>query len=142
MGLAECAGEDGEQRSWGYTDKFFDDEVATKDFREFPETLQQTMEICWACPVRRECLEAAYAQEKHVDDTNKLKPQIVEDSTRFGVRGGIPGRIRTMFAPHPDRLDAAEDWLGVVAEHLQWGFTDVVDDLFAAKRKVTEEETA
>lgn len=131
---AACAGEPGKPRSWKYVDDFFVEDDITEDFTKLPETIQRKMETCYDCPVRRQCLEYAYDHETHIDDEDKLKPKIVEDDTRFGVWGGIPGRFRARFAHEPDRLDVCEEWFQTVAHRLRWGYAAVVDDLFESKR--------
>jgi hypothetical protein len=113
--------------------------VNSTDFHQFPGPLTDTMEICAACPVRRECLAEAYAQEVHIAEDRKHQPRLVEDGTRFGVWGGIPGRIRTRFASSPDRLDACEAWFQEVARELRFGFRNVLDDLFTRARQGQDE---
>jgi hypothetical protein len=131
MGRAACAGE-GEQRSWDYTDQFYDDDVAGDT--PFPEPLLRLIgNTCAKCPVRRECLEDAYAQERHLEDipgTAPVRQRWVEDGTRSGVWGGIPGPIRERFAHSPTRLDDCEAWLQELGQERKWGLNELVETLW------------
>jgi hypothetical protein len=125
---AACSAElDAPPNTPQFVDRFLTDEVSSVDFRQYPEPVLRTLQICWECPVRRPCLEQAYAQEVHVDDEDKYAPKWVEDGTREGIWGGTPGRIRSLFSHHVDRLDACEDWLQMVALEREFGKAKVTD---------------
>lgn len=113
-------------------ESYFDDEV--KDGAEhFPDTTYPAMETCRDCPVRRPCLEQAYEYEWHlqaIKGTAPVRYEWVEDGARFGIWGGVPGRIRERFAADPDRLDRCEEWFEQTAETLRFGLQDIVDDLW------------
>lgn len=131
-GLANCAGED-TPRTWDYSESFFRDDVSSADVLTFPEPLLRRMATCRDCPVRRECLEAAYTQEVHWEGENTLRPFVEEDGTRYGIWGGIPGPIRERFASNPDRFEACEEWFQSVGEQRQWGLSEVVNALWEDK---------
>lgn len=122
---AACAGKD--------TEAFFRDEVSDGTKLVFPETVYRAMKTCYSCPVRRECLEDAYATERHEEPIPGTAPQrmrIVEDQDRYGIRGGVPGQIRQRYAGHPSRLDANERWYRAVARKRRWGMNEVMDRLW------------
>ena len=76
-------------------DDFFKDELSTRkaDAGEWPSKVVNAMRLCASCPVRRECL--AYAVESEVRLSQEWRTgEVVAVDRRFGVYGGVPGRIR------------------------------------------------
>lgn len=77
--------EEGEERFPGqlWAPMFMDDIGAKPDPDDYswPQPVLRAMRACAECPVRRECLEATFAE------TGQYRRQ-------FGVRAGIPGRVR------------------------------------------------
>lgn len=100
----------------------FTDEVAEKPAGveyDFPDKTQQAMRVCAGCPVRTECLEDAYETEQQ-QSTEWWSGEPVESDRRFGIRGGLPGRMRERFAELPDRLDRSHEWFGSYARKRGW----------------------
>jgi hypothetical protein len=133
MHQAACANEPGAEHDDDYHDSFFLDEVGNRTKLEFPETALRRMRICHTCPVRRECLAQAYEQERHLEaipGTAPVRMRWTEDTDRYGIRGGVPGRIRERYAHHPNRLEAIERWHQAVARKRRWGLEAVVERLW------------
>lgn len=92
----------------------------SEDLSEYkhPADVLRAMEVCAKCPVRDLCLAEAFKAEIHEVDQGEagIAPghdtpvRHVEDDRRFGIYGGIPGRMRERFAPYPDRLERAAAW--------------------------------
>lgn len=78
---------------------FFDDEVAQRpdpDTYKWPANVTKALRLCAGCPVRRECLDYVFESEKR-EATEWWKGELVPQNRRFGVFGGIPGRIREFY---------------------------------------------
>jgi hypothetical protein len=90
---------------------FMDEVTGTLDIETFdwPERVRTVMAVCAVCPVRRECLAYAFANESHVSQ-DWLSGESFDDSFRSGVFGGTPGPVREAIADNPDRLAEGERW--------------------------------
>jgi hypothetical protein len=130
---AACASEPDDPHDAEYHDSFFDDEVINATTLEFPETTLRRMRVCHTCPVRSECLAYAYAQERHVEaipGTMPVRHRWTEDVIRYGIYGGVPGRVRERYAHHPNRLKACERWFTAQAKKRRWGLSEVIEGLW------------
>ncbi len=107
-----CAGRD--------TADWFADDVADSPNPTFPSRVSRSMKTCHACPVRRPCLEYAFEMERSVDVQRWWSGEPVEERRRFGVYGGVPGRIREHLADDPDRIEKCEEWLEAEAVARRW----------------------
>lgn len=86
----------------------FDDEVAQKsdpDSYRWPANVTKAMRLCAGCPVRTECLNYVFDAEKR-EATEWWKGELVPQNRRFGVFGGVPGRIRE----HYGTVEGCEAW--------------------------------
>jgi transcription factor WhiB len=79
-------------------DRFFHDDVAWPEDTDidnypWPAVVVEAMRKCGTCPVRAKCLEYAF-QEEMTEPERWWTSKRVEAKRRFGVFGGVPGRIR------------------------------------------------
>jgi transcription factor WhiB len=83
-------------------DDYFKDELSTKkaDAGEWPTKVVTAMRLCSTCPVRVECLRWAMDQETRFSQRWKTG-ELVEQDRRFGVYGGVPGRVRERYGTMP-----------------------------------------
>jgi hypothetical protein len=100
----------------------FRDELAYKpdpNAYRWGDKARVAMQVCMSCPVQRSCLDDAFRME-HGAGESWWSGEPVEQDRRFGIRGGIPGRIREHFATHPQRVDACLRWLRAYAAAQRW----------------------
>ena len=141
-------------------DKGFNDEVAMKpsvDQYRWPRDVNDAIETCAACPVRRQCLERAFDVEgttvtmgyanfliKHkprcedmkCDGCVPLKDRIQRremtlELMHVGVWGGVPGRVRERYANDPDRIERCTDWFEDYASEQGFRLLDQKENLTA-----------
>jgi hypothetical protein len=107
--------------SWMFADEVAERPEGTE--YEFPDKVLQAMQVCAGCPVRQECAEWAYEFEKGVDQA-WWSGELVEQDRRFGIFGGLPGRMRERFAAREDRIAAGEEWFTALSRKRNWVHTD------------------
>lgn len=101
---AACAEKGANQAPYG---PFFDDEVAQRpdpDSYRWPANVTKALRLCATCPVRPQCLNYVFESEKR-EATEWWKGELVPQNRRFGIYGGVPGRIREFYR-EPDGCDA------------------------------------
>jgi hypothetical protein len=105
-------------------DDFFTDDVKQRprgDYDEWPSRTVSAMRICSTCPVRSECLEYALEGEQRMEKAFWLsEPELVTDDRRFGVYGGVPGRVRERFARLPNAAARCDEWFRAFAAKQRW----------------------
>ena len=106
---APCAGRD--------TDMWFTDDVAVGN--DFPDTALMAMRICSTCPLRVDCLTWAFDREQ-LDRSSMADADREEADRRFGIFGGIPGRIRERYANEQDRIAKCFAWFDSIAAARGW----------------------
>ena len=95
---------------WG---PMFCDDVAYRPSADYDWGAHVThaMNICASCPVRAECLAYAIASEHREEQAYwAAELEDLSDGRRYGVYGGVPGRIRERFRASPDPFRACNDW--------------------------------
>lgn len=81
------------------------------------------MKLCGTCPFQVACLERAFALERR-DRQELADEHMAEADRRYGVYGGIPGRIRERYARDPDRITKCLNWYLDVARERRWFTTE------------------
>lgn len=99
------------------TDRWFTDDVASN--KDLPGTAYSAIKVCYTCPYRRECLQWAFDQEQ-LDRSSLADVDREESDRRYGIFGGIPGRIRERYADTPDRIAQCVAWLEAKAATKGW----------------------
>lgn len=114
----------------------FRDEVAARpepDDYEWPQGVTTWgMKECAQCPVRRRCLEYAFDRERMMpSDKNPWfwVPSEGQQMRRFGIFGGVPGRIREHFAEASDPVEASDAWFKSFAAKRGWTVTQAKEDV-------------
>lgn len=95
----------------------------TIETHRWSSTILDVMEVCSTCPVRRECLTSALEEERAISDL-WWSSELVDEANRFGVRGGLPGRIREVIADDDDPEASAEEWFSRQASRYGWNLTE------------------
>ena len=91
----------------------FLDDVAQRpdpDTYQWPAGTLTAMKTCAGCPVRRQCLDYCFASELR-EATEWWQHELVPQNRRFGVYGGIPGRIREAYSNAEDCEAWFQRWL-------------------------------
>lgn len=83
------------------------------------DTVLWVLEVCASCPVRERCLSDAYAEEQAISQL-WWSAELVEEDRRFGIRGGVPGRVREVYADDPDQVAKSEAWVAWFHERYGW----------------------
>lgn len=107
---AACAENAPNNAPW---EPMFMDEVSHRSDGDYawPAKVRHAIRVCRTCPVRPECL--VYAIESEKREEMAYWAAELEDITpahRYGVYGGVPGRIRERYRDHPDPVAACDEW--------------------------------
>jgi hypothetical protein len=101
----------------------FDDDLAYQPkgpgAYTWPAGVLQAMKMCAGCPVRTQCLDYAFEIEKR-ESRDWWTNELVQNDRRFGILGGVPGRIREWFADTPNPEAACDDWFRRFAAKKRW----------------------
>lgn len=89
----------------------FTDDVAYRRDGDYswPDGVRHAMAVCATCPVRMECLRYAYESERR-EHIEWWGGELIDERRRYGVYGGVPGRIRERFADEADPIAACDAW--------------------------------
>ena len=126
---AACAEKAPNRSPWG---PMFDDDLAYQpkgpDAYVWPDGVRQAMEVCAGCPVRQRCLNYAFEIEKR-ESRDWWTNELVQNDRRFGILGGVPGRIREWFADEPNPEAACDDWFRKFAAKKRWTMDERKEDV-------------
>ena len=107
---AACAEKAPNRAPWA---PMFADEVAHRPNMDYTwgTHVLHAMNTCAACPVRTECLEYAIDSERRMEQVYWASElEMTTDGSRYGVYGGVPGRIRERYRDHPDPFEECDRW--------------------------------
>lgn len=125
-GHGSCAEKAPNRAPWS---PMFADDVSHRPRGDYdwPSHVIHAMNTCAGCPVRTECLAYALASETREEQTYWASDlEDVSDGRRFGVYGGVPGRIRERYRDHYDPFGACDAWF-----HDRYPQTLVREDMIA-----------
>ena len=112
----------------------FDDDLAYQpkgpDAYSWPAGVLQAMKLCAGCPVRQQCLNYAFEVEKR-ESRDWWTNELVQNDRRFGILGGIPGRVREWFADEPNPEAACDEWFTKYAARKRWDLLDTPESMSA-----------
>jgi hypothetical protein len=108
--------------SWMYSE-----DLAESPDYTWPDHAVFAMKVCAGCPVRNECLEYAYEME-HQQSTLWWSGEPVESDRRFGVFGGLPGRMRERFAHSDDRIARSQEWFAALSRERNWTLVETEEE--------------
>lgn len=108
-GLGACAGKAPNRAA--LEEMFCDDIAYQRDPTKYlwPAGVMTAMSMCATCPVRVQCLAWAFAVEKR-ESQDWWTGELEQTDRRYGVLGGVPGRIREHYADDQDPVSACDTW--------------------------------